>query len=152
MCCGLLSRPAAQSSPARRAPTRPWRPQTPHACPLSLSLIWFSHATTPSPSPSLPPLSHLFALGDQVDGYHRILDPKVSPTSHSFPSTLPLSPSSHALPRRATLVCAPPPAVPLPATPLPGALAPRPSPAAPSPVARPWPRAPYARAVLFSRA
>jgi hypothetical protein len=63
---------AAQPSPGR-APLAPH----PHAH-LSLSLIWFSHAATPPPSPFLPPLSHLFALGDPVDGYRRFLDPKVS--------------------------------------------------------------------------
>jgi hypothetical protein len=40
----------------------PLAPHTPHAPPLSL--IWFSRAATPSPF--LPPLSHLFALGDLV--------------------------------------------------------------------------------------
>src|SRR5688572_24251067 len=74
--------------------------------PLSLSLIWFSHAETPSPS--LPPLSHLFALGDPVDGYRWILDPKVT-----LPLPLPPPPST----RR-------PWPAPLPTASLPGALAP----------------------------
>jgi hypothetical protein len=50
-------------------------------------------------SPFLPLLSHLLALGDPVDRYRRILDPKVS----SFPLSLslslpPLSLSLHGLP------------------------------------------------------
>jgi hypothetical protein len=71
----------AQPSPVQHAPARPWRPHTPHAPPPSLSHL-VSRAATPSPF--LPTLSHLLALGDPVGGYHRFLDPKVS-------SPLPLS-------------------------------------------------------------
>jgi hypothetical protein len=124
--CVVGFRPGTRPSPARPGPARssvPLAPPTPHVCPLSLSLIWFSHASTPSPF--LPPLSHLFALGDPVDGYRRILDPKVS---------LPLPPSSRALslgrvpslPRRPW-----PPRLPgalSPGRALPGALGPRPRP------------------------
>jgi hypothetical protein len=72
-------RPAMRPSPAR-----PWRP------PLSLSCICFSRATTPS----LPPLSHLFALGDPVTVITEFWIPKVSSPSPS----LPLSPSPSPFP------------------------------------------------------
>jgi hypothetical protein len=55
----------------------------------------FSHLVSrvATPSPSLPPLSHLFALDDPVDGYRRFLDPKVS-SALPLPLSLPLPPLS----------------------------------------------------------
>jgi hypothetical protein len=53
----------------------------------------FSHLVSRATTPSLPPLSHLFALGDPVDGYHRFLDPKVS-SALPLPLSLPLPPLS----------------------------------------------------------
>jgi hypothetical protein len=70
-----------QPGPARGAPHPPCAP------PPSLSHCVSRAATS---SPSLPPLFHLFALGDPVDGYRRILNPKVS---SPLPFSLPLSPS-----------------------------------------------------------
>jgi hypothetical protein len=92
VCCGLPSRPATQPSPTHPSPSWPWprahgAPHPPLRTP-SLSLIWFFRAATPSPF--LPPLSHLFALGDPVDGYRWILDPRVS---SPLPFSLPPSPS-----------------------------------------------------------
>jgi hypothetical protein len=84
--CVVGFRPVPRPSPAWPGP---WRPTPPMRTPLSLSLIWFSRVATPSPS--LPLLSHLFALGDPVDGYHRFLGPKVT-SPLSSPSLL-LSPS-----------------------------------------------------------
>jgi hypothetical protein len=71
-----------------------WRPHTAMGPPPSLYHL-VSHTATPSPS--LPPLSHLFALRDPVDGYRRVLDPKVSPhlrLSSPFLSLLLLSSQS----------------------------------------------------------
>jgi hypothetical protein len=70
-----------QPGPARGAPHPPCAP------PPSLSHCVSRAATS---SPSLPPLFHLFALGDPVDGYRWILNPKVS---SPLPFSLPLSPS-----------------------------------------------------------
>jgi hypothetical protein len=94
-CCGLPSRPTTRPSPARHAPTCPWRPHTPMH-PFHLSHL-VSRAATPSPS--IPPLSHLFALGDPVDGYRQFLDPKVTsplPLPLSVSLSLPFPPSLHA--------------------------------------------------------
>jgi hypothetical protein len=78
--------------PAQPGPGRaPLAPHPPCAPPLSLSLICFSRATTPSPS--LPPLSHLFALGEPVTVIARFWIPKVSsPSPSPFPSSLRASP------------------------------------------------------------
>jgi hypothetical protein len=59
------ARDPAQPNPARPSvPSRALGAPHPHAPPLYLSLIRFSRAATPTPS--LPSLSHLFALGDPV--------------------------------------------------------------------------------------
>jgi hypothetical protein len=80
-CSGFPARGPAR--PLARTPGAPPPPCTP----TSLYLIFFSRATTPSPF--LPPLFHLLCPRcDPVDGYRRLLDPKVS-----SPSTLPPSPS-----------------------------------------------------------
>jgi hypothetical protein len=62
-------RPGPRPSPTQPSPGRPWlrapgAPPHPMRDPLPLSLIWFFCAATPSPS--LPPLFHFFALGDPV--------------------------------------------------------------------------------------
>jgi hypothetical protein len=77
---------------------RPWRPHLPHA-PPSLYLIFFSRATTSSPS--LPPLFHLLCPRcDPVDGCHRSSDPKVSfPSPSSLPPFPYLSPTRGPSPR-----------------------------------------------------
>jgi hypothetical protein len=81
------TRDPAQPDPTQLGPARPLVPHTPMRAPsLSLSHSIPRAATS---SPSLPPLLHLFALGDPVDGYRRILDPKVS---SPFPVSLPPSP------------------------------------------------------------
>jgi hypothetical protein len=65
---------------AQPDPTQSGAPRAPHIPPmrpLSISLSFdFSRAATPSPS--LAPLSHLFALGDPVTVIAGFLDPKVS--------------------------------------------------------------------------
>jgi hypothetical protein len=92
------ARDPAQSDPtqpdlARRTPRAPLAPHTHHAPPS----LYLSHLIFPrnnSLSPSSTSLSHLFALGDPVDGYPRFLDPKVSsPLLSLSPSLPPLSPS-----------------------------------------------------------
>jgi hypothetical protein len=101
--------PARPGPACSRAPLAPLHP--PCAPPPPLSHL-VSHAATPSPF--LPPLSHLLALGDPVDGYHKILDPKVSSLSLPFPYAAsprarpPWSPSRAApWPRCAAPVCGP---------------------------------------------
>jgi hypothetical protein len=81
---------------AQPDPTQSGAPRAPHIPPmrpLSISLSFdFSRAATPSPS--LAPLSHLFALGDPVKVIAGFLDPKVSfpLLSLSFSLSLSLSP------------------------------------------------------------
>jgi hypothetical protein len=102
VCCGLSSRPATQPSPTQPSLAQPWprAPGAPHAplappcTPLPLSHLVFPHSNSLSLSLSSTSLSHLFALGDTVDGYRRFLDPKVSPPllsslSLSLPFPLP---------------------------------------------------------------
>jgi hypothetical protein len=81
------TRDPTQPDPTQLGPARPLAPHTPMRAP-SLSLSHFVPRATTSSS-SLPPLFHLFALGDPVDSYCRILDPKVS---SPFPFSLPPSP------------------------------------------------------------
>jgi hypothetical protein len=101
--------PAPRPSPARPSPAwpSPWSraPSAPHppcAPPLPLSHLVFPRSN--SLSLSSTSLSHLFALGDPVDGYHRFLDPKVSspllslPLSLSLPFPLPSPPPATVRP------------------------------------------------------
>jgi hypothetical protein len=89
--CVAGFRPGPRPSPARPSPARPgpWRP-TPPCVPPSLSHLVFPRSN--SLSLSSTSLSHLFALGDPVDGYRRFLDPKVSSPLLSLPLP-PLCPS-----------------------------------------------------------
>jgi hypothetical protein len=65
-------RPPPPTSPAPGH--APLAPHTPLCAPPPSLSHFVSRAATSSPS-----LCHLFALGDPVDGYRWILDPKVSP-------------------------------------------------------------------------
>jgi hypothetical protein len=73
------------SVPARD-PARPgpWCPT-----PLPLSHLVFPRSNSLSLSLSSTSLSHLFSLGDPVDGYRRFLDPKVSSPLLSLSLSLP---------------------------------------------------------------
>jgi hypothetical protein len=69
VCCGLPSGP--RPTPPQRAPAG-----APHNPPPCVPPLPLSHLVSLAATPSLPPLSHLLALGDPLDGYRRILDPK----------------------------------------------------------------------------
>jgi hypothetical protein len=68
---------ASVPAPRTSQPTRPLAPHTPPMCP-PLSHLVFPRSNSLSLSLSSTSLSHLFALGDPMDGYRWFLDPKVS--------------------------------------------------------------------------
>jgi hypothetical protein len=88
------ARDPAQPDPTQPGPARPrvpLAPTPPCAPPLPLSHLVFPRSNSLSLSLSSTSLSHLFALGDPVDGYRLFLDPKVSSPllSLSLPLSLP---------------------------------------------------------------
>jgi hypothetical protein len=93
--------PGPRPDPDRPLPPRPWRSHLPPCAPSCLYLIFFSRATTSSPSP--PPLFHLLCPRcDPVDGCRQSSDPKVS-----FPSPSSLHPLPSLSPTRAPPAVAP---------------------------------------------
>jgi hypothetical protein len=94
--CVVGFHPDPRPSPARPNLGRPGpargAPHPPRVLPPSLSHSISRAATS---SPSIPPLFHLFALGDPVDGYRRILNPKVS---SPLPFSLPVRVAPPSLP------------------------------------------------------